>query len=249
MKTKKIILYSKGFYELLNVIYFIIQNHLLVENIIQEENYYPSLLDNTQKIEGEEDTYSWWQQHTSNTVLEIAKDVYLTEDPYKELILYYFLKNALKYPQNITQHFELKCVNKALKLSKYVHRETHKMKGFLRFKEMKNLFLYAEMEPENCIIFELANHFTHRLKNNNFVIFDKKRGIYAFYDQKQLKFMSKEDVIQLNLEEKKSEKEIEDLWKTFFDTIAIQERENLRCQRNFMPKKYWKYMIEMENRI
>ena len=42
---------------------------------------------------------------------------------------------------------------------------------------------------------------------------------------------------------------IEDLWKTFFKTVAIKERENLKCQRNFMPKRYWENMIEMEDKL
>ena len=32
-----------------------------------------------------------------------------------------------------------------------------------------------------------------------------------------------------------------------FKTIGIESRKNRRCQMNFMPKKYWKYIIEMED--
>ena len=34
-------------------------------------------------------------------------------------------------------------------------------------------------------------------------------------------------------------------WQTFYNTIGIKERKNSRCQMNFMPKKYWPYIIEM----
>ena len=44
-----------------------------------------------------------------------------------------------------------------------------------------------------------------------------------------------------------SEKEIQELWKTFYKTVAIKERKNERCRMNFMPKKYWKYIIELED--
>ena len=36
----------------------------------------------------------------------------------------------------------------------------------------------------------------------------------------------------------------QNLWKMFFKTIAIEERENARCQMQFMPKKYWQDLIE-----
>ena len=52
------------------------------------------------------------------------------------------------------------------------------------------------------------------------------------------------DLYKVSLEEN-----FEDLWKTFFDTIGIKERENKRCQTNNMPKKYWQYMIEMEDKL
>lgn len=33
----------------------------------------------------------------------------------------------------------------------------------------------------------------------------------------------------------------------FFKTIGINERKNKKVQINFMPKKYWEYIIEMED--
>ena len=41
------------------------------------------------------------------------------------------------------------------------------------------------------------------------------------------------------------EKEYQQLWKTFFQTIAIEERKNPRLQMQFMPKKYWKDLVEL----
>ena len=54
------------------------------------------------------------------------------------------------------------------------------------------------------------------------------------------------DVIKLNLDLSNEEALFEDLWKTFFKTVAIKERTNLKCQMNHAPKKYWKNMLEME---
>ena len=41
-----------------------------------------------------------------------------------------------------------------------------------------------------------------------------------------------------------NEKMYQELWKMFFKTISIKERKNPRCQMQFMPKKYWKDLIE-----
>ena len=37
------------------------------------------------------------------------------------------------------------------------------------------------------------------------------------------------------------------LWKRFYDTIAIRERENPRCRMTHMPKRYWGTMTEFQD--
>ncbi|HSA34375.1 MAG TPA: DUF4130 domain-containing protein, partial [bacterium] len=36
----------------------------------------------------------------------------------------------------------------------------------------------------------------------------------------------------------------EKMWRRYFKDIAIPERRNPRCQRRFMPVRYWKYLTE-----
>lgn len=36
------------------------------------------------------------------------------------------------------------------------------------------------------------------------------------------------------------------LWKTFFDTVAIQSRRNARCQRSHLPLRYRTDMTEFQ---
>jgi probable DNA metabolism protein len=35
------------------------------------------------------------------------------------------------------------------------------------------------------------------------------------------------------------------LWKSYFKNIAIGERKNPRLQRQFIPRRYWKNLVEM----
>ena len=53
------------------------------------------------------------------------------------------------------------------------------------------------------------------------------------------------DCTDNNLSEE--ELDTEKLWKEFYKTIGIETRKNDRCRMNFMPKKYWKYIIEMSD--
>ena len=67
--------------------------------------------------------------------------------------------------------------------------------------------------------------------------------------QNKIFYLSSDDVLKLNLEIDDNEKNTQDLWITFFNTIGIKERKNSKCQMNFMPKKYWSNIIEMEDKL
>ncbi len=179
-------------------------------------------------------------------VLKISYYVFLSNEKDKELIIYYFLLNSLKYQKNVLYMRNLKCVNKALTISNRVSREAHKWKGFLRFKEMQNNIFFAEFNADNNILGILANHFKKRLPKEKWVIKDEKRDILCLYDQKNCYFLEGKE-IKLDLNINNEEKNMEELWKSFFKTIAIKERVNKKCQQNFMPKKYWPNILEMED--
>ena len=110
---------------------------------------------------------------------------------------------------------------------------------------MKGNIYYAKFHASSNILGILANHFSKRMPNEYFVIHDAGRNLLCFYDKKKVTFCNGED-IQLQTMEANDEGEMEELWRVFFHTIAIKERKNLRCQMSFMPKKYWKDMLEME---
>ena len=141
----------------------------------------------------------------------------------------------------------IKSVNEGLKISKYVSRENHKFKGFLRFVELKNKVLYAEFSPSNNIIFLLSKHFKKRLSNEYWVIKDVGRNIISIYNKKDFYILDGNN-FKLTVNDKSDlEEDIENMWKEFYKVIGIKERKNDRCRMNFMPKKYWKYITEVKD--
>ena len=190
--------------------------------------------------------YDDLKKHIPINILKTCYYVFLSSEDNKELAIYNFIKDALVYKNQVYYRRNLDSVNDVIKFSHKVSSELHHMKGFLRFKKMKN-FYYAEMSPTNNIIWLLPNHFRERLKNESWIIKDTAREIYALYDTKKVIFLKKDDICKLDLHYDVEELLFEDLWKTFFKTIAIKERENKKCQMNHLPKKFWKNMIEMED--
>ena len=95
---------------------------------------------------------------------------FLSNNENRELIIYYYFLNALKFKDKTNYLRNVNCIAETLSLSRRVKRENHKFKGFVRFKELKNGILYAEISPENNIIFILAKHFKQRLKKEKWII-------------------------------------------------------------------------------
>ena len=86
-----------------------------------------------------------------------------------------------------------------------------------------------------------------RFPCQNIILHDKNRNLAFIYNSQN---RNDYEIIQLpnNLKITSfSEEEVEfqKLWKTFFQTIAIKERTNSRLQMQYMPKKYWKDLIEL----
>ena len=245
MREDLVYLYNGNFNSLLDLIYRLLNLKNKPLDICDKEKYRPSLLEEVVELELN-DHFDINKLNLSSNIIKTIYYVYLSEEEHKELIIYYFLLNALKYREKIFTMRNLKCVSSTLKIAKYVSGESHKLKGFLRFKEINNHVLYAEISPTNNVLELLSYHFTKRLKNEYWIIKDVGRNMYSIYDTKRYYIVSGKNINLKEINTSENEEEIENLWLSFFKTIGIKSRENKRCQMNFMPKKYWKYMIEME---
>ena len=241
----KIYLYDGKYNSLLSLIIELIKNRIEPLNIKSENAYEMNLLDEPVYLKLEQKNICIFKK-LPKSIIRTIWYIFLSDYKDRELLIYNFFKLALKYKEEVFRHRNLEEINQVLKITKYVGSEAHKMKGFLRFKHVNNKFYYAEIEPNNNIIPILAHHFKERLKEP-WVIYDIKRKIYAFYDLKKVVYLNNIQALSLSIDS--DEKECEDLWKTFFKIIAIKERKNLKCQMNFMPKRYWNHMLEMEDKL
>lgn len=127
-------------------------------------------------------------------------------------------------------------------LYRKVVRAEHLMVGLLRFKELENGTFYAYFEPPYNLLPLLMPHFEQRLGDQTWVIHDGLRGQAAFYDGTHSFLNALEPMDDVAFS--KQEAMFQELWQGYFKHIAIKERLNPKCQRNFMPKKYWKFLVE-----
>ena len=244
-----IYLYNNDFVSLLSLIKVLLKNKIKPDNI-KELNYNKNLFDNLINLNIKKD---------NNIISEFIKIfginnfktiyyVYISKEDNKELIIYYYLLNYFKYKEKLSYMRNLKCVSKALEIRKRVGSEAHKMKGFVRFRELNNKVLYADINPDNDILYLLSIHFKNRLKNEYWLIHDVNRHTISIYDKKDFYIISDKDLkIVDNISDR--EEEFANLWQTFYQTVGIDMRRNDRCRMNFMPKKYWPYLIEVRDEL
>ena len=88
----------------------------------------------------------------------------------------------------------------------------------------------------------LRNHFCTRYQNEKFFIYDRTHREALFYAAGKAVILPL-DHFQM-AEPDETEVSYRLLWKRFYDTIAIKERENPRCQNTHMPKRYRGTMTE-----
>ena len=245
----EVYLYDGTYFSCLALITALLEERRKPSNIQNINTYNLSLLEEPiyREIKNPEEKIKKIKSYLSKSIQKSLYYLFLSDRKEKEIILYHFIKAALIYKDNVWSHRNIYSVNETIKIVKKVGGEAHKLKGFLRFKEFNNHVFYATISPKNNVLPILANHFQKRLKEEFWIIEDDIHKTYAIYDKKSVYYSSQEELKIALGEIKEEEIEMEKLWKLFHKTIAIHERENKKCQQNFMPKRYWKNMIEMED--
>lgn len=158
--------------------------------------------------------------------------------------LLHYVGLAFIHGDKVNGYLTHPAVRDIVNVSKKAAREIHRMKGLLRFEQLRDGAYLAKMEPDHNIIHPLAWHFSRRLRAENWFIYDVRRRIAACWSNGTLRFGTIEQFIAPALSDE--EKKVQALWHTFFKTIAIPDRKNPRLQKSNMPMKYWKYLTEKQ---
>lgn len=167
---------------------------------------------------------------------------YLSERPDHGMTILAYLQLGFKLGARVDSHLSNDTVLKISQIHDGVAKERHRMTGLIRFKELENGIFYAAIEPDNNIVSLLAPHFISRMRNENWVIHDLKRGIGILYNKKE--WIMKDIEINDPLIMSKDEEGYQKLWQTYFKSIAIENKINPALQRKNMPMRYWKHLIE-----
>jgi len=180
-------------------------------------------------------------QKIGPAALNYVRHAFLTCLAQKELYILQFLRLGYHHGPSAMNMLTNNIVNTIDKAVKHLNRESHLLKGFLRFSIFNNV-LVGEIAPKNFVLPLLTQHFCERYPQERFLIHDKTHGMGLIYQPYQSAVIP---IATLEMPEADEEEQgFRELWRVFYDTIAIQERHNPECRRSHMPMRYWKYMTE-----
>lgn len=160
--------------------------------------------------------------------------------------IYRFLICGFHYGSQVTAMLTLQPVMRLLELSRRVKNEAHFYREFARFTSHENRVYVCHFEPENDVLLMVAEHFADRMPSEHWLMIDDRRKTAAVHpaDEDMYLTVLTDEEWDLLKETEYQQDLYTVLWKEFFHTIAIRERENTKCQRNMIPLKYRKHVTE-----
>ena len=136
-----------------------------------------------------------------------------------------------------------------LQAARKVLAEIHRMTGFLRFNPESSGVYTARCSPDYNILPALADHFTLRFGETPWSIIDEKRNLCLCREnggKTRLIPLPPAGLGQIHTERNTADP-WEDLWRLYHRSINNESRKNTALQQQCMPKRYHKYLPEMNH--
>ncbi|MCH4167041.1 MAG: TIGR03915 family putative DNA repair protein [Megasphaera sp.] len=184
------------------------------------------------------------QQQCGGKTSHFLYYAFLAEMPHREIWLLRYLRLAFQYRQEFLYHLSDEPLWTVRQWARKTGNERHSLLGLLRFQELPTGLLYSRLKPTCCVVPLMAPHFVRRLHHEEWMIHDAGRHMGVYYDRHHAVIVEVPAAAP-RVAVSTDEAAMQRLWKQYYRTIAIEARRNENLRRQFMPKKYWPYLIEL----
>jgi len=171
--------------------------------------------------------------------LDLAETAILHRDPHRFALLYTMLLRLRTQPGLIEDRAD-PLMRRLEEMAKSVRRDIHKMRAFLRFREVADVDgdrFVAWFEPEHHIVRVNAGFFVRRFPNMRWSILTPELSLH--WDG---------DVLSegpgARREDAPGDDPVEAMWKTYYASIFNPARLKPGMMLKEMPRKYWHNMPE-----
>ena len=175
----------------------------------------------------------------SRAFVELAQSVICHADPERFALLYAFLCRLREQPKAMEDAAD-PLLRRLEMMAKSVRRDMHKMRAFLRFREVEDAGgarFVAWFEPEHHIVRANAGFFVRRFASMRWSILTPELSLH--WDGETLS-----EGPGATKAEAPSGDPVEEVWKTYYGSVFNPARVKVGAMLKEMPRKYWKNMPE-----
>lgn len=251
--------YDKTFEGLLTAVFDAYNRNTFPDQLMEEDGILPLFCTETYRVvtDTEKAARVWrgLEKKLSASGLSCLTVCWLSELPEVDKLLFDYIRKAVDSPKSIEVNFGDPVVLEVSKVWKKVNTERLHIIQFLRFQKTADDIYFAPVEPLYNVLPLTLYFLNDRYAGQKWLIYDIKREYGYFYDleeTREVRFEEKEKHLLTGILSDdlldKDELLFQQLWKTYFKSIAIKERINPKLQRQHMPARFWKYLTEKQSR-
>ncbi len=157
----------------------------------------------------------------------------------KLYVIFYYVIEVLKAQKDVTDNFSNQHIFRYYRLISALSLEVHRFLGFIRFTKTPEGIYYACFSPDNDIATLILPHFISRYKTMPFILHDIKHDVIIGYNGSEFKVVNKKIP-----KVKTDNDDVPKLFKTYYQTVKLEDRTKLNVMTGFMPRRYHKHMPE-----
>lgn len=239
--------YDGTFLGLMSVVFECYYRHVQPYDIEADINIQSSIMCEYYDIETDfikaERVINAISEKISKKALTAIFHTFLSELLDREINILKFIKIGFKSGASVIHRLNFDCVAYVMNASKKISSEAHLYLGFIRFQKLSGGIYFSRIEPKGRILPLIITHFQNRFSDMPFIICDMTHSECIVFNGKEACIQNFKQIPNLHLDN--NELHFQDMWREFYNTISIKERNNERYRMSSMPKRFWKYITEL----
>jgi probable DNA metabolism protein len=180
-----------------------------------------------------------WRERVSKEFVRHLLHAHARGDAESELPAYARL--GLDRGAAVDQYHAHPAVAAVLASARATRAELHRLKGLIRFRDRGDGRLWGPYESEADVLWSLAGHFVRRQPDDRWVLHDVGRHRAVAWEGGDLR-----EIESPGAAEPSGRDEVADLWRAFYRGISVPGRENPALRARNMPRRYWRWLVELE---
>lgn len=224
------------------------------QEVVREQDYQPQLMQRASIIKTDAIHAQRVARGIERTLGAYAKrsvlHATLSGDKQAGTIIYRFVRHAMAHPSkrplDDLAHPAVKALHDMLRA---LYNECEHIRQFARFEHLGGNEIevwFAKVNPKDAVVPLVMDHFVDRFSIQPFILYDEVSQMAGVWDGKQVQFVDAAHLGLMLPDITADEAVMQEAWRTFYRTVAIDARYNPELRQRFMPKRFWSNLTEMK---